>query len=120
MFNGTNKNCKESIFEIQFTGNTSDGAFHQHVLHYWVAAPVLRGWDEIRPSQMILDEFRKEGRVATTGNLDSRAYATMFLMILILMMVKGVFMDLSIRTYLMKMMKLTVASGNICRMTCRN
>ena len=78
MFNGTNKNCKESIFEIQFTGNTSDGAFHQHVLHYWVAAPVLRGWDEIRPSQMILDEFRKEGRVATTGNLDSRAYATMF------------------------------------------
>ena len=78
MFNGTNKNCKESIFEIQFTGNTSDGAYHQHVMHYWVAAPVLRGWDEIRPSEMILNEYRKEGRIATTGNLDSRAYASMF------------------------------------------
>ena len=76
--NGTNKNCKESIFEIQFTGNTSDGAYHQHVMHYWVAAPVLRGWDEIRPSEMILNEYRKEGRIATTGNLDSRAYASMF------------------------------------------
>lgn len=78
MFNGTNKNCKESIFELQFTGNTSDGAFHQHVLHFWVAAPVLRGWDEIRPSEMILNEFKKEGRIASTGNLDSRSYATMF------------------------------------------
>lgn len=78
MFNGTNKNCKESIFELQFTANTSDGAFHQHVLHFWVAAPVLRGWDEIRPSKMMLNEFKKEGRIATTGRFDSRAYASMF------------------------------------------
>ena len=32
----------------------------------------------IRPSEMILNEYRKEGRIATTGNLDSRAYASMF------------------------------------------
>lgn len=78
MFNGILRNCKESIFELQFTESTADGTWHKHVLHYWVAAPVLRGWDEIRPSQMILDEFKKEGRTATTGNLDTRAYGTLF------------------------------------------
>jgi hypothetical protein len=78
MFNGTVRNSKESIFELQFTESTADGTWHKHVLHYWVAAPVLRGWDEIRPSEMIVNEFKKEGRIATTGQLDSRAYGTLF------------------------------------------
>lgn len=77
MFDGTNKNCEESIFELQFTSSTADGAYHQHVLHYWVAAPQLRGWDEIRPSEMIVNEFKKEGRIAEDGMLDWRAYGTL-------------------------------------------
>lgn len=80
MFNGTNKNCKESIFEVQFIETTADGTRHKHVLHKWIASGYkLGGWDEIRPSEMILNELKKEGRIATTGDfLDSRAYATAF------------------------------------------
>ena len=79
MFNGTNKNSKESIFELQFIESTADGTRHKHVVHKWIASSYnLGGWDEIRPSDMILNEFKKEGRIATTGDLDSRAYATAF------------------------------------------
>ncbi len=77
MFNGKNSNCKESIFELQFTSSTDNGAWHRHVLHLWIAPPVMRGWDEIRPSAMIIDEFKKEGRIAEDGLLDWRAYGSL-------------------------------------------
>lgn len=77
MFDGTNKNCKESIFELQFTNSTADGARHKHVLHYWVAPRSMSGWDEIRVSEMMYNEFLKEGRIAENGMYDARAYGSM-------------------------------------------
>ena len=78
MFNGTNKNCQESIFELQFTNITSDRAYHKHVMHYWVAAPSMGGWDEIRVSPMMYNEFLKEGKIANNNTqYDARAYASM-------------------------------------------
>ena len=62
MFDGTNKNCKEAILELQFTNSTADGTFHKHVLHFWVAPGSMSGWDEIRVSEMMYDEFLKEDR----------------------------------------------------------
>ena len=35
MFDGTNKNCKESIFELQFTNSTVDGTYHLSLIHIW-------------------------------------------------------------------------------------
>ncbi|WP_031302091.1 RagB/SusD family nutrient uptake outer membrane protein [Sphingobacterium paucimobilis] len=78
MFDGTNKNSKESIFELQFTDNTANGASYRTAIHKWIATGELEGWDEITPSDMLLAEFKKEGRVATTGNYDSRLYQTLF------------------------------------------
>lgn len=78
MFDGTNKNSKESIFELQFSDITANGAFYRTALHFWIATEELGGWDEITPSKMLLDEFKKEGKIATTGFYDSRLYATMF------------------------------------------
>lgn len=79
MFNGTNKNSKESLLELQFTETTEGGAYHKHTVHKFIASGFnLGGWDEIRPSDMILNEYKKEGRIATTGDLDSRAYASAF------------------------------------------
>lgn len=78
MFDGTNKNSTESIFELQFTDNTSNGAFYRTALHFWMAASELGGWDEILPTDMLMNEFKKEGKIATTGNYDSRLYATVF------------------------------------------
>lgn len=77
MFNGSNKNCQESIFELQFTNVTSDGAYHKHAMHYWVAAPTMGGWDEIRVSEKMYNEFLSEGRIAANGMYDARAYASM-------------------------------------------
>lgn len=78
MFDGTNKNSKESVFELQFTDNTANGASYRTAIHKWIATGELGGWDEITPSNMLLAEFKKEGRVATTGHYDSRLYQTLF------------------------------------------
>lgn len=78
MFDGTTKNTKESIFERQFSETTANGAFYRNALHYWMAAAELGGWDEILPSAMLVNEFKKEGKIATTGNYDSRLYSTIF------------------------------------------
>ena len=78
MFDGTNKNCKESIFELQFTNSTVDGTYHKHVLHFWVAPGSMRGWDEIRVSEKMYNEFLKEGRIAENNLYDARAYGSMF------------------------------------------
>ena len=78
LFDGTNKNSKESIFEIQFIASTADGTKHNHVVHKWMVAPVLGGWDEIRPSEMLINEYKKEGRTSKLGDYDSRFFDTMF------------------------------------------
>lgn len=78
LFDGTNKNSPESVFELQFSDNTANGAFYKTALHFWMAAGELGGWDEILPTTMLMNEFKKEGKIATTGNYDSRLYATVF------------------------------------------
>lgn len=77
MFDGTNKNSEEAILELQFTNSTADGTFHKHVVHYWVAPISMWGWDEIRVSEMMYNEFLKEGRIAENGMYDARAYGSM-------------------------------------------
>ena len=78
MFDGSNKNCEESIFELQFSETTANGAWYRTALHRWMGVSELYGWDEILPSQRLMDEFMKEGKTATTGNYDSRLYASIF------------------------------------------
>lgn len=41
MFSGDNKNCKESIFELQFSMSTANGANYRTQLHKWMAAEEL-------------------------------------------------------------------------------
>jgi hypothetical protein len=78
MFDGTNRNSPESIFERQFTSNTANGASYRPYLHKWIGVSELGGYDEIAPSPMLVNEFKKEGKIATTGGYDSRMYATIF------------------------------------------
>lgn len=78
MFDGTNKNSKESIFELQYTMSTANGADYRTALHRWIGCSELKGWDEILPSKLLMDEFMKEGEIATTGRYDSRLYSTIF------------------------------------------
>lgn len=78
MFDGTNKNCNESVFELQYTMSTANGADYRTALHRWIGCSELKGWDEISPSQFLVTEFMKEGETATTGRYDSRLYSTLF------------------------------------------
>ncbi|MDH6316100.1 hypothetical protein M2463_002266 [Parabacteroides sp. PH5-13] len=78
MFDGTNRNSSEGIFELQLTLNTDNGARYRTQLHRWIGVSELWGWDEILPSQRLMDEFKKEGKTATTGRYDSRLYETIF------------------------------------------
>jgi hypothetical protein len=78
MFDGTNKNGRESIFELQFTMSTANGADYRTALHRWIGSQELGGWDEITPSAFLFNQFTEEGQTATTGRYDSRLYATLF------------------------------------------
>ncbi len=78
MFDGSNKNSEESVFELQFSETTANGAWYRTALHRWIGVSELDGWDEIVPSQMLMDEFMKEGKTSTLGNYDSRLYASIF------------------------------------------
>jgi hypothetical protein len=78
MFNGKNQNSPESVFELQCTMNSADGAHYKTQMHMWIASSELGGWDEILPNQMLVDEYKKEGKSATTGRYDTRAYETLF------------------------------------------
>lgn len=78
MFNGSNKNNKESIFELQFSMSTANGAVYRTQMHRWIGVSELWGWDEILPSQILMDEFMKEGEISTENRYDSRLYGSIF------------------------------------------
>lgn len=78
MFDASNKNCKESIFELQTSMSSANSANYRTQLHRWIGCEELWGWDEILPSETLFKEFQKEGETATTGRYDSRMYATLF------------------------------------------
>lgn len=78
MFNGRNKNCAESIFEIQFSNVTDNDAQYYSAIHNWIGSWELGGWDEIIPNHFLFEEFKKEGQIASTGMYDSRMYNTLY------------------------------------------
>lgn len=78
LFDGTNKNSKEGIFELQLTLNTANGARYRTQLHRFIGCSELWGWDEILPTERLMQEYKKEGKIATTGRYDSRLYETIF------------------------------------------
>lgn len=78
MFDSSNKNSSESIFELQTSMSTANGADYRTQLHRWIGVSELWGWDEILPNQNLMDAYMKEGEIATTGRYDSRLYETVF------------------------------------------
>ncbi len=78
MFNGTNQNSNEVLFELQLSTNTDNGAWFKFPYHRWLKPAGLGGWDEIAGSDFLLQEFKKEGKIATDGRFDHRLYETLF------------------------------------------
>lgn len=78
MFDASNKNSKESIFELQTSMSTANGASYRTQLHRWIGVEELWGWDEILPNKNLMNAYKKEGEIASTGRYDSRLYETIF------------------------------------------
>lgn len=78
MFDASNKNSKESIFELQTSMSSANGANYRTQLHRWIGVSELSGWDEILPSTVLMEAYMKEGKVAATGRYDSRLYESVF------------------------------------------
>ncbi len=78
MFDASNKNSKESVFELQTSMSTANGANYRTQLHRWIGVEELWGWDEILPNKNLMNAYKKEGEIATTGRYDSRLYETIF------------------------------------------
>lgn len=78
MFNGHNKNSKESIFEVQYSKSTDNGARYYNYIHYWMMTSELGGWDEILPNTKLMNEFKKEGKTSLDGTYDHRLYNTVY------------------------------------------
>lgn len=77
LFNGTNKNSKESLFEVQFSLNDANGANYATQMHRWIGTAEFGGWDEIAPSETLMKEFKKEGKL-NNGLYDARLYASVY------------------------------------------
>ncbi|NSL85444.1 RagB/SusD family nutrient uptake outer membrane protein [Chitinophaga sp. Mgbs1] len=78
MFNGTLKNSKESVFELQMTMDESNGNYFKSQLSDWIAAFELGGYGEIYGTPRLLAEMKKEGKTASDGLYDHRIYNTVF------------------------------------------
>lgn len=77
MFNGVTKNGVESVFELQQTADASNGANYRSYLNDWMAPWELGGYGEIYGTQRLLNEMKKEGKVAQGGLYDPRLYGTL-------------------------------------------
>lgn len=74
MFDGTNENSKESLFEIQYTTQEAGGMWGSASQASFMAIGKVSGWHMLRPSQYLIDEFEKEK--TTAGEPDKRLVAS--------------------------------------------
>jgi len=75
-FNGNSENGAESIFEIQFSGDRSNGNDERQVLNFQVSPYAFGGWELLYPSQWLVDEMRTD--LNTEGDPSDRVYASIF------------------------------------------
>ncbi|WP_222982434.1 RagB/SusD family nutrient uptake outer membrane protein [Flagellimonas meishanensis] len=75
-FNGRAENGSESVFEIQFTGDRSNGNDERQVFNFEVSPYAFGGWELFYPSQWLVDEMKTD--VDTNGNPSERVYASIF------------------------------------------
>ncbi len=76
MFDGTNENSNESVFELQLSSIKDGGAKYDMWFQYFMGATEFGFWEEILGTNALVSEMKKEGKINTDGNHDSRLYET--------------------------------------------
>lgn len=77
MFDGTNENSSESIFELQINSPSAD-SWNRTNLHKFIADPMYAGWGGLEATQGLLTEMQSEGKISTNGGYDERLYASLY------------------------------------------
>ncbi|MBL4642560.1 MAG: RagB/SusD family nutrient uptake outer membrane protein [Flavobacteriaceae bacterium] len=77
MFDGTNQNSPESIFELQINSPSAD-SWNRTNLHKFIADPMYGGWGGLEATQELLTEMQSEGKISTSGGFDERLYASLY------------------------------------------
>lgn len=75
-FNGNAENGSESVFEIQFTGDRSNGNDERQVFNFQVSPYAFGGWELFYPSQWLVDEMKTD--LTSGGEISDRAYESIF------------------------------------------
>ncbi|MFD1615290.1 RagB/SusD family nutrient uptake outer membrane protein [Gelatiniphilus marinus] len=75
-FNGLGENGSESIFEIQFTGDRSNGNDERQVLNFQVSPYAFGGWELFYPSQWLVDQMKTD--LTSEGDISERVYESIF------------------------------------------
>ncbi|WP_291868997.1 RagB/SusD family nutrient uptake outer membrane protein [Maribacter sp.] len=75
-FNGNGENGSESIFEVQQTGDRSNGNDERQVFNFEVSPSLFGGWELFYPSQWLVDEMRTD--VDASGDPSSRVLESIF------------------------------------------
>ncbi len=77
MFDGTNENSSESLFELQLSPVTAGGAYYKFPSHRFLRVSDLGGWDEIRAADNLLSIMTKEGTTSLDGGYDKRVVGSL-------------------------------------------
>ncbi|MDN5199921.1 RagB/SusD family nutrient uptake outer membrane protein [Fulvivirgaceae bacterium BMA10] len=78
LFDGTNENSVESIFEIQFSNLRTNGNRIVTFSNHFMSAEELGGWSDIAPTDALLTEMKSEGRRTSDNRFDERLYQTLY------------------------------------------
>ena len=75
-FNGNSENGNESVFEIQFSGDRSNGNDERQVFNFQVSPYAFGGWELFYPSEWLVEEMKTD--VDGGGNISDRVYESIF------------------------------------------
>ena len=75
-FNGKGENGSESVFEIQFSSDRSNGNDERHPFNFEVTPAALGGWELYYPSDWLFSEMKKD--LTVTDGYSDRVYASIF------------------------------------------
>jgi len=76
LFDGSNENSSESVFELQLSSVKDGGAKYDMWLQYFMGPSEFGFWEEILGTNELIAEMKKEGKISTSGNHDTRLYET--------------------------------------------
>ena len=77
LFNGSNENNQESVFELQFKSGDAT-SWNATRLHSFVADWAIGGWGGILADDRLVAKMKEEGMIAENGLYDNRLYASLY------------------------------------------